>query len=233
MKGLRVLGLAVVLALGVAEAARADTIVLRDWTSGAFATNAPGGGGPFEATATGTLLGPDPFITFCLEYTEHFNYNVAYNFTLSDAARSGGATGQVCDSSGGNCSDPVSDASMWLYYQATSGGFASFAEFGTGTGVGSRVQEAIWYLEGERSSIQISTNSLNLANFALTQNWDALYDQGHRVWALNLTTAAGGPVQDQLGYTRVAVPEPATLALTMFGLGVVATIRRRRSSDGS
>jgi PEP-CTERM motif len=232
MTGLRVLGLAVVLALAVALPARADTIVLRDWTTGAFANNAAGGGGPFEATATGTLLGPTPFVTFCLEYIEHFSYNVTYDFTLSDAARSGGAGGQVCDG-GGNCSDPVSDATMWIYYQVLSGGFASFAQFGTGAGVGARVQEAIWYLENERTSAQISTNSLNLANFALTQDWDTLFNQGHRVWALNLTTASGGPVQDQLGYSRVAVPEPATLALTMMGVGVVAIIRRRRTSHGS
>jgi hypothetical protein len=230
MKSLRVLGLGMVAVLAAFQPAQADTIVLRDWTAGNFANNAAGGGGPFQATTTGALLGDSSFVTFCLEFTEHFQYNTTYNFTLSNAATAGGGGG-VCDSSG-NCRDPLSNATMWLYYQVASGGFLSFAQFGTGAGVGARVQEAIWYLENERSSGQISTSASTLANFALTQDWSSLYNQGHRVWALNLTTSTGGQVQDQLGYTRVSVPEPATLAMVGLGL-VVANIRRRRSSRPS
>jgi hypothetical protein len=229
MRCFRVLGFALVVGLAVSQQAQADTIVLRDWTTGNFANNASGGGGPFQATTNGTLLGSSTFVTFCLEFNEHFNYNQTYNFTTSNAAVVGGLGGRVCDSSG-NCTDPVSDATRWLYYQVVSGGYLSFTQFGTGAGVGARVQEAIWYLEQERTTSQISANALTLANFALTRNWSALYNQGHRVFALNITTSAGVRAQDQLGYTRLSVPEPGTIAMMALGLAGLGTVRRRRAS---
>ena len=90
--------------------AAADAIILTDLITGDFANNAAGGGGPFKATTTGTLLGATDFVTLCIEFNEHFSYGTSYNFTLSDSAISGGVAG-------GN-PDPVSDATKWLYYQS-------------------------------------------------------------------------------------------------------------------
>jgi hypothetical protein len=221
----------------VPEAATANTLVLTDYNLGNsnFVNNAAGGGGPFEAKTTGAALGVADFITFCIEYNEHFSYGGTYNFELSDSAKNGGVAG-------GN-PDPVSDATKWLYYEVVSGGYTSMYSAATGFGlsndVGATFQNAIWYLEEERTAADIGGTSgagYLLASYALAnQNWNALYALGNRVYAMNLTDAAGGRNQDQLAYTfelrtqEIPVPEPASLTLLGAGLFVVA--RRLRKKD--
>ena len=210
--------LAILAVVAIPATARANNITLTDWTSGNFAANAAGGGGAFLATTTGTgPLGSSGFMTFCLEYNEHFSYGGTYNFELSGGAVGGGV-------SGGN-PDPVSDATMWLYYQALSGGYSTWWA-AIDLNLGATFQEAIWFLEGERDAGQISSAGLAMANFALAnQNWGDLYAQGHRVYAMNLTSASGGAVQDQLAYIA-PVPEHGSLLLFVTGLAGVGGLRR-------
>ena len=175
------LSLATVLA--IPSLAHATTVTLSDYSGidSHFTENAPGGGGPFTATtgADGGLLGNNvSFLTFCIEFNEHFSYGDEYNFELSDGAKNGGVDG-------GN-PDAVSDATKWLYYQAVTGGYSSLPfESGIGTDnfVGARVQEAIWFLEQERAVGDISAASKTLADYAFdNQNWSTLEGLGYQVW---------------------------------------------------
>ena len=198
--------------LSVPSLAVSSTVVLTDYTTVPFATNAPHGGGAFLATTSGQT-GSDPvlgtFITFCIEFTQHFSYGTLYNYVLSDSA----------DGAVGGPSDPVDDATKWLYYEVRTGGYSSIAEFGSPADiVGVRIQEAIWYIEQERLASDIGAASLALAQYAVAhQNWSQLFSEGNRVYAMNLTDAAGRH-QDQLAFLPggreiSSVPEPASLLL--------------------
>lgn len=223
--------------LVIPEAAAANTVLLTDYSLGNshFINNAPGGGGPFEAKTTGTALGVADFITFCIEYNEHFSYGGVYDFELSDSAKNGGVAG--------GSPDPVSDATKWLYYEVVSGGYTAMYTAATGLGlsndVGAIFQNAIWYLEEERTAADIggtSSGGYRLANYAVTnQNWNTLFGLGNRVYAMNLTDAAGGRHQDQLAYTfeehtqEIPVPEPASLAMLGTGLFFVSRKLRKKT----
>jgi len=127
------------IALGVflgATSATANTVTLNDWTDGDFADNAAGGGGAFKATTTGALLGTGSFMTFCIEFNEHFGYGGTYDFALTDAAVYGGV-------SGGSPQDPVSDETKWVFANASNGGYTSrFTPRARGGAAGGRPRTA-------------------------------------------------------------------------------------------
>jgi hypothetical protein len=207
--------------------ARADTVKLYDWTAaGNFVANG-GNGGPFRAETSGSLLGTSSFVTFCLEHNENFSYGTDYIFTLSGAAKNGGV-------SGGYPEDPVSDATKWLYYQAVTGGYSTWYTTAVpgaalaDVNIGANFQYAIWALEGEMS-LASGSGGDRVANYALNnQNWSTLAAQGHNVYAMNLVTAAGAPVQDQLAYMAPVPDGGATLTLLAGALVGMGALRKRR-----
>ncbi len=226
MKRLSFLILLTLAIVSMPAVARADSVRLYDWTdAGNFVANG-GNGGPFRAETTGPLLGTSSFMTFCIEFNEYFNYGVAYDFTLSNGAIGGGV-------SGGN-PDPLSNATKWLYYQALSGAYSTWYTTAVpgatlaDVNIGANFQYAIWSLEGEMNLVAGSAGALVATYASNNQNWATLEGQGHRVYAMNLVTEAGAPVQDQLAYTAPVPDGGATLTLLAGALVGMGALRKRR-----
>jgi hypothetical protein len=91
------------------------------------------------------------------------------------------------------------------------------------------IQQAIWYLEQERSQAQIHPVAYQLALGADANAWLAKEAAGARIYAMNLTLPDGTLRQDQL----VLVPELGVLAHLYAGLGLLgagASWLRRRTA---
>lgn len=216
-----------VVALGLAALpAQAATVVVNDYVGGNFDARF-GSGGPFNAT-----IGGNDFVTFCIEENETFSFGATYDYTLDANAIDGGngnAGTYAGDVNGGSSGDPVSEASMWLYTQIILGTLPTGGLLpALGPSWGSYAQEAFWYLENERTSISATAMALADEAIANAGNWGTLYNQGHRVYAMNLT-GVNKPTelhQSMLYHEKVQVPEPASMLL--FGLGLLGVATRIR-----
>jgi hypothetical protein len=170
------------------------------------------------------------FQTFCLEYNEHFNWGVNYQYGVSSAAVQGGT----------GTSDNVSVGTAWLYSQFAQGTLANYFTSGRQANAG-LLQNTIWYLEGEIASLSANPfyNSVvgHFGSFAAAQadtssidalNADASY---YGVWVLNMGSPTSNPPypnQDQLIYKTPGVPDGgATLLLLGISAGAVSFLRRK------
>lgn len=181
-------------------------------------TGAPGGGGPLIAHADfGT------FTTFCLEVNEH--YTGATTYTVASGAVNGGV-------SGGN-PDPISIGTAFIYSQFIVGA-AGYTD-------GAAVQQAIWWLEGETTTINgfdygVRNSLIDTAELALGGLTDGqiMADAtlgAYGIVVLNLTDDAGNLKQDVLAQ----VPEPSTvvagaLLLLPFGVSTVRILRKSKQA---
>jgi hypothetical protein len=165
-------------------------------------------GGPFRMDLAGGAT--NDFLTFCLEADEYFtpgeNLLVA---GISDEARRGGVNTDA--------GDPISGTTAFLYtmFRSNRSGYTN----------GVVMQEAIWYLEAERSTRSSAAAALiALAQSDMAASGWGLDDIGD-VRVANLYRGAnyGTHAQDMLIIS--SVPEPATLLL--LGLGILLGTRGR------
>ncbi len=181
-------------------------------------------GGSFLITdfdSTGTVS-KGSFYSFCVEYNEFMSFGPFYKVAdISTEARNGGVAG--------GSPDPLDVRTAWLYTQyiespsaldAVTGWAAANAE-----AKGTAMQNAIWFLEQEITSVS------GLAGLLVTAAGNSGWTDTGRVKILNLTTLAGGVAQDQLYITPV--PEPEIYAMMGLGLGLMGFVARRRKQNGA
>jgi hypothetical protein len=189
-----------------------DIIQLRLTTNDGSSIVRFSNGGPFRFDLPGTA---DDFLTFCLEYDEYFTpgENLLVG-SISDQALRGGLN---TDSG-----DFISGTTAFLYTQFRSG-VAGYSN-------GVLLQEAIWFLENERSSVSAATANL----IAQAQSQMALVGWGLddigdvRVANLYRGSNFATHAQDMLIITPTSVPEPGTLLLLGIGLAGTGAFRRLR-----
>jgi hypothetical protein len=210
---------------GSVTLAQADTLTLSQNSNYSV-----GIGGAFIATPTSgwidnslysgaAKIAGGGFLTYCIEYSEHFAPGGTYNYMVNGGAVNGGVSGQTSLNY-----DGVSNGTAFLYSQFAQGnlaGIAGFAYDTSATGYGF-LQNAIWHLEGEIAS----SNALADYAKANVANWNADSNGSYGVSALNLTYLGGARAQDQLYYHKIP-DQGLTVALLGLALVGVAGFRRK------
>ena len=160
------------------------------------------------------------FSTFCMEYTETFTPGGTYNYSIGNAAFSGGV--------GGNGGDPLSLGTAWLYLnfaQGTLGGY-SYTNNGAGDASAGYLQNTIWWLEGEIGSAGAGNPfaAAILAQFGSAAAAMADNNGFFGVGVLNLTYLDGRSAQDQLILVpHGSVPEGGSTSV-LFGFAILVLI---------
>lgn len=225
MKKIFALSLAVAVVTAFAAPSVMATTVVSAGDKVQFADgNGASPGGAFKLTNLGQdgLTNKGWFETFCIEYNEHMSYGPLFTVgSISTAAINGGVGGSV------NGSDPLDARTAFLYtkYIEDQSAFNSVAGWSSAGLVnqGTAMQQAIWYLEQEITSVNtLASGLLALANGS---GWT---DTG-RVKVLNLYYASGANAQDQLYLAPVPLPAAGLLMVSALGLGGLITRRRAKN----
>ena len=229
---------ALVLSLIAVAPAEAGTITLvRDTGANGYSGDNGGGemgvsvftGADVVPMASNAKVSGSFFQTFCIEKNESFAPGANYQWTLSGEAHSGGVSGQTSPGT-----DPISAATAYIYTQFYFGQLANF-DYTLGAGrkaSATQLQNAIWYLENEISSLDANSQAwawVQQANEAT--DGDGFQDKWSggigNVRVLTITDASGGARQDQL----FMVPLPPAAYLGFGGLAGLGLMRLRRRKN--
>lgn len=198
--------------------------------------NMPNNGGPFWAEiqvskGDPAWIGPTTsFYTFCIEEGEYFIPGQTYNVQVDTSAWLGNAK-QV--------PNRLLPETAYLYEQ-----FLLNPDLKTG----GDYQEAIWYLQGQRSWNALTTNAQGLVSKANEHQTDpstALVKVMNLWWSPNDITGGWGKddtthnvyqYQSQLAIVPVlpgttTVPAPAAIVIGALGLGLVGWSKKRLVKD--
>jgi len=193
-------------------------------------------GGEFDVRDVGTIPVPFvtnvaqssyDFVTFCIERNEYIAYNTPYSVVLNTAAIGGGVAG-------GN-PDPLDAKTAYLYTRFTDGTLSNYNYAGSSRNASAdELQEAIWYIEQEVTSI--NGQALAWYNEAVAAvapggswytNWGNTIGQ---VRVMNLYTAGhAGEFAHQKQDQLVRIPAPGAVVLGALGLSLVGWVNRRKS----
>lgn len=167
-------------------------------------------GGPFRMDLPNGLV--DDFLTFCLEADEYFTpgENLLVGSITTEAKQGGVNT---------NSGDPISGTTAFLYtmFRSNTSGYTD----------GRVMQEAIWFLEQERSTHSAAAGDLIAEAQAQMTSIGWGLDQLGNVRVANLYRGTDYATHAQDMLTIVDVSEPATLLVMGVGL-LLATWGRRR-----
>jgi hypothetical protein len=189
-----------------------------DFTPAIHAVSQLGAGVPHLANSA-------DFQTFCVEKDEFINFDVTYYWKVSGAAEDGGI--------GGPSPDPLSPETGYLFAQFWKGTLSSYFDNSLNrVTMANELQEAIWYLEQEITSV--SGQAATWVTEAQNSGWT---DTG-QVRVLNLYSSynAGvysGNKQDQL---VMVVPTPTGVgagAGVLVALGIYNHRRRQARASAS
>ncbi len=184
------------------------------------------------APATADLAAGNPnFQTFCIETGEYFYPGTTYNVTISDEI--------MYDGRQSPNGEPITVGTAWLYSQFTAGTLSGYDYNDSGRTVSAGdLQQAIWYLQGEQTSLinggsgADGTIFYNAAVSALGGTINNAANGAYGVVALNLWVpnpdgSNGAGAQDQLMVVPElsAVPEPGAVS---FGLLILLPLGMKK-----
>jgi hypothetical protein len=193
------------------------------------------GGGPFEVEPSDFGFTPagvgengaqaGRFLTFCMERNEYIQNGRTYNVEINTYADNGGVSGGP--------QDPLDARTAFLYTAFMNGTLddmtsseAPNAQFTyLSAASGSALQDAIWFIEGEKFSVGSASNALIALASQEVAEGGSWFGKGiGQVRVMNLTTSHGGSAQDQL----VMIPLPLPVAMGMVGFAGVSALAARR-----
>ena len=193
----------------------------------------------YAPTTVNLTAGNPNFQTFCVETGEFFYPGSTYNITISHEV--------VYDGGQFPNGEPITVGTAWLYSQFAAGILSGY-DYANGSGrtvSAGDLQQAIWYLQGEETSLvnggADGTAFYNAAVSALGGTINNAANGAYGVVALNLwvpnpDSSNGAAAQDQLMVVPelTAVPEPGAvsfglLLLLPFGAYQVRALFRRQT----